>query len=38
MVMAYLIEAVYLLELERQERRDAAAVAQQSSGEAGARR
>jgi hypothetical protein len=29
MVMAYLIEAVYLLELERQERRDAAAVAQQ---------
>ncbi|KAF0908353.1 hypothetical protein E2562_025034 [Oryza meyeriana var. granulata] len=29
MVMACLIEAVYLLELERQERRDAAAVAQQ---------
>lgn len=29
MVMAYLIEAVYLLELERQERRDASAVAQQ---------
>lgn len=28
MVMAYLIEAVYLLELERQERRDAAEVAQ----------